>query len=242
MARAVAVSMHFRGRHPLTSLVAQLTQLTDVQEVRVRRAPMSGAIDDARLIAVAVDASHRPCGPDARHPRRARRRGQVWWGGVRARRGVAGTSGRTGRRRRHRLGHVVSLEQADPRRTPLPGDARLRARRRGPARTPAAAQRRRAPPGEPGDVLVPAARRGWERAYVGAGLQLYDGLARWRRGAAAQQLPRHRHLSRRGVERVAAASGLARTPGASSTTTPRWTTLGSRSSWPGPPPRSEHAS
>ncbi len=32
-------------------------------------------------------------------------------------------------------------------------------------------------------------RTGWERAYVGAGLQLYDGLARWRRGAAAQQLP-----------------------------------------------------
>ena len=48
-------------------------------------------------------------------------------------------------------------------------------------------------------------RTGWERAYVGAGLQLYDGLARWRRGAAAQQLPRHRHLSRRGVGRVAAA-------------------------------------
>ena len=34
---SVAVSMQFRGRHPLTSLVAQLTQLTDVQEVRVQR-------------------------------------------------------------------------------------------------------------------------------------------------------------------------------------------------------------
>ena len=33
---AVAVSMHFRGRHPLTNLVAQLTQLDDVQEVHVR--------------------------------------------------------------------------------------------------------------------------------------------------------------------------------------------------------------
>jgi putative Mg2+ transporter-C (MgtC) family protein len=34
---SVAVSMQFRGRHPLTSLVAQLTQLDDVQEVRVQR-------------------------------------------------------------------------------------------------------------------------------------------------------------------------------------------------------------
>ena len=33
----MAVSMQFRGRDPLTSLVAQLTQLTDVQEVRVQR-------------------------------------------------------------------------------------------------------------------------------------------------------------------------------------------------------------
>jgi putative Mg2+ transporter-C (MgtC) family protein len=36
-AASVAVSMQFRGRHPLTTLVAQLTQLDDVQEVRVRR-------------------------------------------------------------------------------------------------------------------------------------------------------------------------------------------------------------
>ena len=57
----------------------------------------------------------------------------------------------------------------------------------------------------PVTFLYPLRGRGWERAYVGAGLQLYDGLARWRRGAAAQQLPRHRHLSRRGVERTAAA-------------------------------------
>jgi putative Mg2+ transporter-C (MgtC) family protein len=34
---SVAVSMQFRGRHPLTSLVAQLTQLDNVQEVRVQR-------------------------------------------------------------------------------------------------------------------------------------------------------------------------------------------------------------
>ena len=35
---SVAVSMHFKGRHPLTTLVAQLTQIDDVQEVLVRRA------------------------------------------------------------------------------------------------------------------------------------------------------------------------------------------------------------
>ena len=34
---SVAVSMQFKGRHPLTGLVAQLTQLSDVQEVRVHR-------------------------------------------------------------------------------------------------------------------------------------------------------------------------------------------------------------
>ena len=34
--QAVAVSMQFRGLHPLTGLVAELTQLEDVQEVRVR--------------------------------------------------------------------------------------------------------------------------------------------------------------------------------------------------------------
>lgn len=41
--------------------------------------------------------------------------------------------------------------------------------------------------------------RGWERAYLGAGLVLYDTLG----GAGA--LPRHRHLTRRGARRVAPA-------------------------------------
>ncbi|RJL33435.1 glycerol-3-phosphate dehydrogenase/oxidase [Bailinhaonella thermotolerans] len=39
--------------------------------------------------------------------------------------------------------------------------------------------------------LYPLTRRGWERAYVGAGVRLYDSLG----GAGA--VPRHRHLSRR---------------------------------------------
>jgi putative Mg2+ transporter-C (MgtC) family protein len=36
---SVAVSMHFRGRHPMTGLIAQLTQLQDVEEVRVHKQP-----------------------------------------------------------------------------------------------------------------------------------------------------------------------------------------------------------
>jgi hypothetical protein len=31
--------MHFRGRHPMTGLIAQLTQLQDVEEVRVHKQP-----------------------------------------------------------------------------------------------------------------------------------------------------------------------------------------------------------
>ena len=47
--------------------------------------------------------------------------------------------------------------------------------------------------------LWPLHGRGWERAYVGAGLVLYDTLG------GARSLPRHRHLSRRGALRVAPA-------------------------------------
>src|SRR3954464_6974842 len=49
--------------------------------------------------------------------------------------------------------------------------------------------------------LFPLTHRGWERPYVGAGLALYDGMARF--GHHAAGLPRHRHLSRRGVQRIA---------------------------------------
>jgi glycerol-3-phosphate dehydrogenase len=47
-------------------------------------------------------------------------------------------------------------------------------------------------------------RRRWERPYVGAGLALYDWLARVGKGRGAHQLPAHRHLSRQGVRRAAA--------------------------------------
>jgi len=58
----------------------------------------------------------------------------------------------------------------------------------------------------PVPFLYPLTRRIWERPYVGAGLALYDGLAML--GALASQggdmgLPRHRHLTRRGVARIA---------------------------------------
>jgi glycerol-3-phosphate dehydrogenase len=58
----------------------------------------------------------------------------------------------------------------------------------------------------PVPFLYPLTRRVWERPYVGAGLALYDGMAML--GALARQggdmgLPRHRHLTRRGVARIA---------------------------------------
>jgi glycerol-3-phosphate dehydrogenase len=54
---------------------------------------------------------------------------------------------------------------------------------------------------KPVPFLYPLTHRGWERPYVGAGLLLYDALARQgRRGA---RLPHHRHLSRRHALQVA---------------------------------------
>ncbi|MDF1603995.1 glycerol-3-phosphate dehydrogenase/oxidase [Nocardioides sp. YIM 152315] len=53
----------------------------------------------------------------------------------------------------------------------------------------------------PVPFLYPLTHRGWERAYVGAGLALYDGMAL--AGRYGVGLPRHRHLSRRGVQRIA---------------------------------------
>ena len=47
--------------------------------------------------------------------------------------------------------------------------------------------------------LWPLRGRGWERAYLGAGLALYDTIG------GARSVPRHRHLSRRGALRVAPA-------------------------------------
>jgi glycerol-3-phosphate dehydrogenase len=53
----------------------------------------------------------------------------------------------------------------------------------------------------PVPFLYPLTRRGWERPYVGSGLLLYDAMARF--GPADAGLPRHRHLTRRTVARIA---------------------------------------
>ena len=58
----------------------------------------------------------------------------------------------------------------------------------------------------PVSFLYPLTHRAWERPYVGAGLTLYDTLART--GAHGPALPRHRHLTRRGA--LALAPGLRR--------------------------------
>ena len=53
----------------------------------------------------------------------------------------------------------------------------------------------------PVPFLYPLTHRGWERPYVGSGLLLYDTMARL--GSAEVGLPRHRHLTRKGVARIA---------------------------------------
>jgi glycerol-3-phosphate dehydrogenase len=54
---------------------------------------------------------------------------------------------------------------------------------------------------KPVSFLYPLTRRGWERPYVGSGLILYDAMARL--GKYDMGVPRHRHLFRRDVWRVA---------------------------------------
>ena len=53
----------------------------------------------------------------------------------------------------------------------------------------------------PVPFLYPLTRRGWERPYVGAGLALYDAMAMLGKGEMG--VPRHRHLTRRAVARIA---------------------------------------
>ena len=53
----------------------------------------------------------------------------------------------------------------------------------------------------PVPFLYPLTRRGWERPYVGAGLALYDAMAMF--GKYDMGLPRHRHLFKRQVARIA---------------------------------------
>ncbi len=53
----------------------------------------------------------------------------------------------------------------------------------------------------PVPFLYPLTHRFWERPYVGAGLALYDGMAAL--GKYEKGVPRHRHLFRRHVARIA---------------------------------------
>lgn len=53
---------------------------------------------------------------------------------------------------------------------------------------------------KPVSFLYPLENRVWERAYVGAGVALYDTLASV--NGAKRALPIHRHLSRKGMERL----------------------------------------
>jgi glycerol-3-phosphate dehydrogenase len=53
----------------------------------------------------------------------------------------------------------------------------------------------------PVPFLYPLTHRVWERAYVGAGLALYDGMAM--AGKYDMGVPKHRHLSRKSVARIA---------------------------------------
>ena len=53
---------------------------------------------------------------------------------------------------------------------------------------------------KPVSFLYPLENRVWERAYVGAGVALYDTLASVNGGKRA--LPIHRHLTRKGMERL----------------------------------------
>ena len=55
----------------------------------------------------------------------------------------------------------------------------------------------------PVSFLYPLRHRVWERAYVGAGVALYDALAARTGSEPAGRLPRHRHLSRSGCLELA---------------------------------------
>lgn len=49
--------------------------------------------------------------------------------------------------------------------------------------------------------MYPTTHRVWERAYIGAGMMLYDALSRL--GRAAVGVPHHRHMSKRQIEMAA---------------------------------------
>ena len=85
---------------------------------------------------------------------------------------VAWSRRATGRR------HVQPVQQADPRRPALPGDARLRAGPRGAAGARPAADPARAAPGPAGAVPLPARRTAAGSGPTSApGVALYDAMA-----------------------------------------------------------------
>lgn len=53
---------------------------------------------------------------------------------------------------------------------------------------------------QPVSFLFPLQHRVWQRAYIGAGVALYDALASMSRGGRA--MPLHRHVSKRGIHRL----------------------------------------
>ena len=160
--------------------------------------------------------------------RSGRRRG-------RARRGDPGAQHRAAGAARPGQRHQQPQQQADPRRAPLPRDARLRAGPRGAAGARAAAHPAGAAPGPAGAVPLPAdpPRLGAALRRRRAAAVRRDGDARQGRdGAAAApapvpqgRWPGSRRTSRR-----------SRSPARSATTTARSTTPGWWSPSPAPPP------
>ncbi|GAB3149964.1 glycerol-3-phosphate dehydrogenase [Micromonospora sonneratiae] len=62
--------------------------------------------------------------------------------------------------------------------------------------------------------VLPLTHRVWERAYIGAGLSLYDGMGQIPGSRAERVFRMHRHLSRRGLARVMPALRAEMTTGA----------------------------
>jgi hypothetical protein len=121
-----------------------------------------------------------------------------------------GLSVRAGRGRRPGAGHLQPVEQADPRRPALPGDAGLRLVRE------ALRERRllltRLAPHlvRPVEFMFPLRHRVWERPYLGAGLLLYDsmgGAAHLPGRATCRAAPRWRQRRRSGPTRWSAPCG-----------------------------------
>ena len=91
--------------------------------------------------------------------------------------------------------HLQPLQQADPRRAALPGDAGLPAGQEALKERGLLIQRLAPHLVHPVKFLYPLKHRFWERPYVGAGVLLYDTMGTT--SGNARGLPHHRHLTRR---------------------------------------------